>query len=414
MAMRPLAVVIPVHNLWPVTRACLQSLRENTPGDFFQVVLADNGSTDATPAEAPDLGRALFGERFTHLPLGENLGFGPACNAGARATEAEHVLFLNNDTTLTPGWVRPLLTTARKDARAGAVSPLLLYPETEPEGGPSQRPEAGRVQHAGIGFDPDLHPVHPFHLFPADHPAVTRPRRLQAVSGAAMLVGLGVFRELGGFFEGFRNGSEDLDLCARLRGRGLRCLLEPKAVVHHHTSLTPGRYEHTEHNARLLNQRCRGAFATDLHKLAEREGFTLALTPWQEPYMAMRGEDAERLAAVGDPRRAVQENPLWRPGYAAWLEAAADPAERHRAAALQAGLLPALEALERAAATAVEAGFGGEAQRWRDLLARARAKLAAPEILAGRARANRDHFAARGEEGLAALYGEWLEAGANG
>ena len=83
-----LSVIIPVFNKWELTRDCLLSLRDYTPGDDFEVIVVDNASSDDTPAELPSLGEALFPGRFTCLRFSENRNFGPACNAGAKAATA--------------------------------------------------------------------------------------------------------------------------------------------------------------------------------------------------------------------------------------------------------------------------------------------------------------------------------------
>ncbi|TVQ97634.1 MAG: glycosyltransferase, partial [Desulfovibrionales bacterium] len=84
-----LSIVIPVFNQWPLTEQCLRSLREHTPGRFFEVIVVDNASTDETATHCEALGTSLFPDRFNYLPLPENLGFGRACNFGADQAEGE-------------------------------------------------------------------------------------------------------------------------------------------------------------------------------------------------------------------------------------------------------------------------------------------------------------------------------------
>jgi GT2 family glycosyltransferase len=99
-----------------------------------------------------------------------NRNFGPACNQGAAAGQAEFVLFLNNDTLLTPGWTDPLLAAFREDPTLGAAGPLLVYPNSR------------RVQHPGIAFAPPLACEHLYEQFPASHPAWPE-AEVQAVTG---------------------------------------------------------------------------------------------------------------------------------------------------------------------------------------------------------------------------------------
>ena len=141
------SIIIPVRNQWKLTEACLRSLAEHTPQDDIQILVMDNGSTDDTSTQCAPLGAALFGSRFRHIPLGHNRNFGPACNEGAHAADADYLFFLNNDTLLTAGWLPPLLDAFARQPDLGATGPLLLYPD-------------GRVQHAGVTFTPKIGRAH--------------------------------------------------------------------------------------------------------------------------------------------------------------------------------------------------------------------------------------------------------------
>jgi hypothetical protein len=315
----PLSIVIPVWNGWELTEPCLRSLAEHTPGDGFQVVLADNGSTDETPAAGPALGRALFGERFVHRRLPENLGFAKACNAGAEASSAAHLFFLNNDTEVTANWLPPLMDGLRADRRLAGVGPLLLFPD-------DNSVRAGRVQHLGIAVADGMEFRHLYEYFPQTHPAVARRRDFSVVTAAALLMPAPLFHAHGGFFEGFVNGMEDVDLCCRIAARGGHFSVVPQSVVFHHTHGTEGRFDHESENLRLLRGRCRDA-REDFCALIREDGYEPALTPWLD--LAVR-PPASREAELEDRFRAdpstehldalLLEEPLWDRGYA-WLAA---------------------------------------------------------------------------------------------
>lgn len=104
-------VVIPVHNRLPFTRACLASLRAQDVPDVHAVVV-DDGSTDGTyaalSAEEPDV-TLLWGDG--------DLWWSGAMNRGLawvmrRAAPGDHVLTLNNDTVLLPGFLPTLAELA--------------------------------------------------------------------------------------------------------------------------------------------------------------------------------------------------------------------------------------------------------------------------------------------------------------
>src|SRR5439155_9652208 len=113
---RPTAsIVIPVWNEWQMTRGCLDTLRP-TLGVRDEVIVVDNGSRDATPN-----GLRSF-PWVKVITNEENRGFATACNQGLAAATNDAVVFLNNDTLLTPRWLDALLAPF-EDERVGATGP---------------------------------------------------------------------------------------------------------------------------------------------------------------------------------------------------------------------------------------------------------------------------------------------------
>ncbi|MDR2076055.1 MAG: glycosyltransferase family 2 protein [Desulfovibrio sp.] len=327
-------VIIPVRDRWELTRDCLQSLSRHTPEYPFEVLVADNGSSDATARECVPCGRALFGPSFACLRWEENRNFGPACNAAARRAGAPLLFFLNNDTRLTPGWAPPLVETFAAaetiggssppggggiPARGvpGAAGPLLLY-------------EDDTVQHLGVALAPSGF-THLYRGFPATHPVVRAKRRLQAITAAALMVPAALFGDCGGFYEEYRNGFEDLEFCLRIRERGKALAVVPDSVVYHLESRTPGRKSEDDHNAALLRSRCEPFFAVDLHQHGARDGFAVFVDDMLSISLGLTPEEDSALAAEArtpaDWRELVRAHPFWTTGKE-WL---ADALEREGA-----------------------------------------------------------------------------------
>lgn len=401
-----LSVIIPVWNCWHLTKACLHALRENTPGGFMEVIVADNGSTDDTVHELEPLGTALFGKQFSCVRKDTNLGFAAACNAGAARATADLLFFLNNDTLPQKDWLKPLMRAPGLDPKLGAWGPLLTYPALldEPE----------RVQHLGVVFSPSLAHEHIYANFPASHPVTKRSRTLQAITGAAFMIPAALFSQCGGFHEGYKNGCEDLDLCALIRACGYKLGLVPESRITHLESMTPGRFSLDAQNAALLTQRRRGAFVPDLHRLARRDGYMPALTPWLHMYLRMRPERAQELdaRAAADPStehltRIITEEPLWEQGYTLLmhrLEREGHLARATRIATLRVFFFPLLgyyRDLLRLAARSENAQIQSEAAR---AMGAALSLLEDAPGLAARAAAFERWARETGEPELAALY----------
>jgi len=401
-----LSIIIPVWNRWDLTEACLRSLRAHTPGNFFDVIVVDNHSEDATATALQPLGESLFGERFLRLRLSRNEGFGPACNAGADAARSPMLFFLNNDTLLTENWLPPLLKAMSSDARTGAAGPLLLYPDSD------------RVQHCGIAFTPSLRTEHLYANFPASHPAVHAKRTLQAITGAAFMVTKELFLACGGFFPGYRNGSEDLELCCRIREAGRRLEVVAESRIYHLESQTPGRGDDDPANGALLNERCKGCFGPDVHRLARRDGYEMALTPWLESYLVLPAEReqalTESLTAPFDAAACwnmLQKEPLWHTGYsllAAVLEQHGKFAEASGLRLLQTNFFPMLPHYRQLAATAAKAGNLALAKQAVDKAEHVSSLLEDPGPLIKKAAGLANWARKAGEADLQRLYEDWL------
>ena len=303
-----------------MTAACLRSLAECSDGiadgadGGLEILVVDNGSDDATTEHLPALGRGLFGGNFKALRLPQNMGFAVGCNTGARAASGDLLFFLNNDTRVTRGWLPPLVKTLENPG-IGATGPLLLYPD-------------GRIQHCGIAVSPFRRLWHLYEYFPGAHGLPRKQRPLQAITGAALMLRREYFFEAGAFFEEYRNGFEDMDICCALRHRGYRLAMTPQSIVVHYTSQTPGRFEADKNNAALLTRRWGADIRPDLHSLAARDGYLLrvgpTLTLWlglrEETEKALNAELAERMKAGPDIAEAfleqrLAEEPLWLGGH---------------------------------------------------------------------------------------------------
>ncbi|HKO38091.1 MAG TPA: glycosyltransferase family 2 protein [Solirubrobacterales bacterium] len=242
--MTAVSIVIPVHGKAHLTERCLDLVLAHLPEDC-EVVVVDDASGDGTPEL---LGR--YGDRIRSIRLDDNVGFAAACNRGVGVATGRQLVFLNNDTEPRPGWLEALRRYASEHPDATVVGAKLLYP-------------SGAVQHAGVVFGQDGYPHHLYAGFPADHPAVCHPRRLQAVTGACMLVGRDHFERAGGFDAGYLNSLEDVDLCLRIAEAGGEVHYCPDAVVVHLESASRGRSDRFERSVTLYRERWRARVRRD-------------------------------------------------------------------------------------------------------------------------------------------------------
>ncbi len=254
---KDVSIVIPVFNRCELTERCLESISNAHNSASYEVIVIDNASTDGTK----DLLSAIEGD-ITVIANRSNEGFARACNRGARVAMGEFILFLNNDTEVSDGYLDGLLACARTSEKCGAVGARLCYPN-------------GRVQHAGIAINEDGIPYHVFQNFDATHPAVTITREMTAVTAACMLIGKQTFDQVDGFNIEYKNGFEDVDLCLKLREQGFANLYCGGVSIVHHEESSEGRKTFDSENLKLLRSTWANTLQNDDFKYLNPIGMTI-------------------------------------------------------------------------------------------------------------------------------------------
>jgi hypothetical protein len=201
---------------------CLKSLKGALHRPGAEMLIYDNGPEDPRLAE---ILRGFSSARLVPGPRG--VPFGAANNACARAARGEYLFFLNPDTIVKPGAVESLLAFAEGHEKCAAVGPRLSDADGRLE--VSHAPDPGILTEAFVKLAKRLPGRFQSMLFGG-----RRSRRVDWVSGAAMMVRRSAFEEIGGFDEAFPLYFEDADLCRRLRDAGWEVRYCPEAEVIHH------------------------------------------------------------------------------------------------------------------------------------------------------------------------------------
>jgi GT2 family glycosyltransferase len=233
------SLIIPSKDAADVLGRCLRSLFENTSYPNLEVIVMDNESSD--PA-ALKLMQECPVKRI-HFPNPFN--FSRANNQGAAEATGELLVFLNNDTeVITPDWLDHLAYYAEQPD-VGAAGAVLAYPDMT-------------VQHAGVVLGMRGTADHLMRKFPVDADgyagSLACAREVTAVTGACLMIRKQLFEEIGGFNPHFFTAYQDLDLCLRLRARGLRIICTPQARLYHHEYTSRRSYYDMVDRMLLLDQ----------------------------------------------------------------------------------------------------------------------------------------------------------------
>ena len=188
-----------------------------------EVIVADNGSTDASVA--------VLGEEFPTvrvLRMDRNYGFAGGYNRALEQVEADYYLLLNSDVETPEGWLQPLTECLDRNPDVAVVAPKLISSE-----------ERRMFEYAGAaGGYIDLL-GYPFcrgrilRTVEEDRGQYDDARDVFWVSGAAFCCRAEVFRALGGFDDDFFAHMEEIDLCWRMQLAGYRVRVVPESRVYH-------------------------------------------------------------------------------------------------------------------------------------------------------------------------------------
>jgi O-antigen biosynthesis protein len=196
-----ISVVVCSHNGQPtIGETCNRLLELDYPD--YEVVVVDDGSTDATADIARQHGFRVIST--------ENRGLSAARNVGMAAATGEIVAYLDDDAYPDRHWLTFLAEAYLSDDYVGVGGPNI-----PPEG---DGPTAACVARA---------PGNPVHVLLSD-------REAEHIPGCNCSFRKSALEHVGGFDSRFRVAGDDVDLCWRLRDAGGRLGFSPSAVVWHH------------------------------------------------------------------------------------------------------------------------------------------------------------------------------------
>lgn len=232
-----ISVVIVTTNSAQHIGNCLRSIAEHTSGVKYEVIVADNGSTDGTV-------ECIKNDYpwVTLVENGANLGFGTANNRGAAKATGDLLFILNDDTILTENSLKKVVEKMRSDSSIG----VLGYHLTNPDG--SHQDSVRRYPFFWDQFIilTKLHNLFP-HLRPikrylAQDIDYGREQEVDQVMGACMVMPRTVFEHANGFDERFFVWFEEVDLQKRIKEQqDLRIVYSPVTEMIHVKGATFGR-----------------------------------------------------------------------------------------------------------------------------------------------------------------------------
>lgn len=196
---------------------CLFSIDKHSFGEDLEIIVVNNdqkGELTELICKYPKV--RLYQNR-------KNIGFGSACNFGAKKAQGENILFLNPDTQFIDNYIKEVLVKTQQFKKAGIIGPRLIT-------------DAGKTQEWSAGKENTIVQIIKNNLWMIDSRCLWESKKdifVDWVSGAGMFVRRDIFDKIGGFDEKFFMYGEDMDLCARTRDLGYDVLYSPGLALQH-------------------------------------------------------------------------------------------------------------------------------------------------------------------------------------
>ncbi|MBO4700234.1 MAG: glycosyltransferase [Alphaproteobacteria bacterium] len=216
------SLIIPVYNKFQMTRECLYSILKHTTGVPYEVIIADDCSTD----ETVDISKKIGGIR--HIRTETNSGFGRNCTNAVKYACGKYIAFLNNDMLFYKNWLAPIIQTLEKDKSVGAAGATLIAPN-------------GTVSELGGVISGDNVVVR----IGRDCKYRSRLKKLNVdfdyKSGCCLVLDKKLWDRVGGFDPIFNPAYyEDTDLCFKIRKLGLRVVNVFQSRILHFETVSYG------------------------------------------------------------------------------------------------------------------------------------------------------------------------------
>jgi len=227
-----ISIIIITFNNLDYTRVCLESITANTSYPNYEIIIIDNASEDDTANYLQGFASENQGVK---LVMNEsNLGFAKANNQGANIADGEYLVFLNNDTIVTPGWAHRLLWHLQHNPDAGMVGPVTNSIGNE----------------AKIDVDYDYLDINEINKFAAKRSSkfFGNSFSINVLALYCCMINRNLFMDIGGLDEQYEVGMfEDDDLAMKIRQKGLNLICAEDVFIHHFHGASFKKLPYEEH-----------------------------------------------------------------------------------------------------------------------------------------------------------------------
>ena len=217
-----ISIIIPAYNQIEYTYNCIQSIIKTTNQIKYEIILADDCSTDKT------INIQSFIKNLIVIRPEHNLRFTLNCNNAAEYAKGKYIVFLNNDTIVKDGWLFWLKKILDDRPDVGLVGSKLIYQDGTLQEAGGIIWSDGSGWNYGRGQNPEL-------------PEYNYVKEVDYISGASIMIRKTLWKEIGGFDKRFAPSyCEDSDLCFEVRKHGYKVVYQPLSELAHFEGISNG------------------------------------------------------------------------------------------------------------------------------------------------------------------------------
>lgn len=230
---KELSIVLLCFNYLKYTKQCIDSILKNTTNVNYELIVVNNGSTDATYEYLNNLENENNIVKVIHND--SNLGFSKGMNIGVKNSYGKYLILLNNDTIVNTNWNIPLINILKNNKDIFAVTPI-----TNSCGNESMI----NIKHENpLDFFSKASNIFQF--------------LVSKFNCNSLALFCGCFRKkdfinIGYLDENYFNGWEDDDLYERIKILGKKVFVSTKSLVYHFGSITVGKNNYKNSSNKLI------------------------------------------------------------------------------------------------------------------------------------------------------------------
>lgn len=223
------SVVVVTYNNLALTQTCLTSIDKYSDYDRLEIIVVDNASSDDSPVFLTNWAQGAPNRKL--ILNSDNRGFAAANNQGLVAATGEYFVLLNNDTHVTPGWVRTMMRHLQRNPNIGLIGPVTN--------------NIGNEAKIDIAYDDMQQMLNKAATYTRHH--VGEVFRLYTAAFFCVMMPRATYETVGPLDETFGRGFfEDDDYCRRIDQIGKEVMCAEDVFIHHHLSASFNKLKNTE------------------------------------------------------------------------------------------------------------------------------------------------------------------------